>query len=138
MAIGWVAEGMLSRFSQAEMLHALEGMAEGAQGQQPTQRTGGGVRGHVHSKRRMSLLNGYSHLPGCIQFSCPILLPLLLTIQCPSPLDRMRIFQQLRQLRPLCLQLRVATDMLMVDEDVRHATLVRDFLKGVLNSRAIL
>ena len=63
---------------------------------------------------------------------------LLYSLAAPSHLGGIRIFQHLRELRLLALQLRISTDMLMVDEDVRNASLVGHLLKGVLKRGAII
>jgi len=36
------------------------------------------------------------------------------------------------------LEVGITTNVLLVDEDVRHAALVGDFLKGILDSRAVI
>lgn len=50
----------------------------------------------------------------------------------------MRALQQRRQLALLRLQVRVATNVLLVDEDVRDGSLVGDLLQSVLNRRAVV
>jgi len=53
-------------------------------------------------------------------------------------LDGVCILQQLWQLRLLCLEVRVATDVLVVNEDVRDGALVGDVFESVLNCAAIV
>lgn len=70
------------------------------------------------------------------------------TVLCPPPnpnplarngyLNRASSLQQFRQLILLRLQVRVAADMLLFDEDVGHGALMGDFFEGVLDGGAVL
>lgn len=53
-------------------------------------------------------------------------------------LDSPSILQQLRQLGLFALQLRIAANMLVVDEDIRHGALARNLLKRILNRGAVV
>ena len=53
-------------------------------------------------------------------------------------LDRIRLFQQLWQLSFLGLQLRVTTDMLVIDEDIRNRALMGDVLEGILDGCTVV
>jgi hypothetical protein len=52
--------------------------------------------------------------------------------------DGTSLLQQIGQLGLLSLQVRVAADMLLSDEDVRDGALGRYFLKRILDSGAIV
>ncbi len=49
-----------------------------------------------------------------------------------------RALQQIIKLSLLALQIRVATNMLLSDEDVRHATLAGYFLERILDRGAVI
>jgi hypothetical protein len=53
-------------------------------------------------------------------------------------LDGVGILEQLRELALLRLQLRVATDVLLSDEDVGHGALLGDVLEGILDRGAVI
>lgn len=55
-----------------------------------------------------------------------------------TTLDGIRILQQLRQLALLALQLRIPTNMLMINENIRHASLVCHFLQSVLDRGSVV
>ena len=71
-----------------------------------------------------------------------ILLPgvyhLLLRFCTKVILDCICLLQNLWQLALLRLQLRIAADVLVVDEDVRNRALLGHLFKSVLDSRAIV
>lgn len=52
--------------------------------------------------------------------------------------DRTCLLQQRRQLRLARLQIRISADMLLLDEDVGHGALARDFLERVLDRGAVV
>jgi hypothetical protein len=55
-----------------------------------------------------------------------------------SFLDCSRLLQQAREILLLRLQLRVAADVLLVDEDVRNGALGSDVLEGILDGSTII
>jgi hypothetical protein len=56
----------------------------------------------------------------------------------PSRLNGVGILKQLGELALLCLELGVAANMLLTDEDVRHGALLGDVLKSILDRGAII
>jgi len=53
-------------------------------------------------------------------------------------LDGVGLFEQLRELALLCLELGVAANVLLADEDVGHGALLGDVLESVLDRGAII
>ena len=55
-----------------------------------------------------------------------------------ATLQSTSVLQHLIQLALLCLQIRVASNMLMGDKDVWYGTLAGHLLKGVLNGSSVI
>jgi hypothetical protein len=72
-------------------------------------------------------------LPYVMITSVPIIAAMLFIY-----LDGVGVLEQLRELALLCLQLRVAANVLLADEDVGHGALLGDVLEGVLDRGAVI
>jgi len=55
----------------------------------------------------------------------------------PNPSNRTRLLQQPRQVSPSGLQIRIATNMRLLDEDIGHGALIGDLLEGILYGGAV-
>lgn len=53
-------------------------------------------------------------------------------------LDGLGVLEQLRELALLALELRVAADVLLADEDVGNGTLLGHLLEGILDGGAVV
>lgn len=56
----------------------------------------------------------------------------------PSPLDGVGILEQLVELALLCLELGVAANVLLADEDVGHGALLGDVFESILDGGTVV
>ena len=56
----------------------------------------------------------------------------------PSPLDGVGLLEQVGELALLCLELGVAANVLLADEDVGHGALLSDVLESVLDGGTVV